>query len=273
MPVTVAEKFASRAGDNSSIDLLYVVSGTDDDVAARTALASSAPATYSGLVRDDDSVHVEPVGAGVWDGKVRYIKPSYQAPATGDASFSFDTTGGTQHITQSKQTISKTAASGTAPDFGGAIGVTQDSVEGVDLTIPVFTFSLTRYTAAANMSQTYIGQLYSLTGKVNSAPWTVNVDGVQLTFAVGEALFLGASGGKRRSENDWEIGFRFAASPNATNLTIGSITVPSKKGWEYLWVRYEDAEDETAQAIVKRPVAAYVEKVYDEGNFALLGIT
>jgi hypothetical protein len=271
MPVTVVEKFQSRSGDASSIDLLYTVSGTDDDVAARAALATSAPGSYSGLARDDESIHVEPLGGGLWDGKVRYAKSTFQPPATGDATFSFDTTGGTQHITQSKQTISKTAASGTAPDFKGAIGVSHDAVEGVDLTIPVFTFSLTRYISAADMNQAYIGQLYALTGKVNSAPWGINVDGVQLTFAAGEALFLGASGGKRKSENDWEIGFRFAGSPNATNLSIGTITVPSKKGWEYLWVRYDDAEDTAAQTIVKKPIAAYVEKVYDEGDFSALG--
>ncbi len=40
MPITVSEKFESRAGDNSSIDLIYVVDGTNDDVAARSALAS-----------------------------------------------------------------------------------------------------------------------------------------------------------------------------------------------------------------------------------------
>ena len=39
-----------------------------------------------------------------------------------------------------------------------------------------------------------------------------------------------------------------------------------------MWVRYEDAEDAAARAIVKKPVAAYVEKVYEEGNFGLLGI-
>jgi hypothetical protein len=273
MPATVAEKFASRAGDNSSIDLLYVVSGTDDDVAARSALASGAPATYSGLVRDDESVHVEPVGSGVWDGKVRYIKPSYQAPATGDASFSFDTTGGSQHITQSKQTIQKYAPSGqTAPDFGGAIGVTHDSVEGVDITVPVFSFSVTRYVSTANMNQAFIETLYALTGKTNSASWTVNIDGVTMTFAAGEALFLGAGGSKRKSEQDWELGFRFAASPNATGLTIGGITGISKKGWEYLWVRYADSEDTSAKAIVKKPVAVYVEKVYDEGDFTGLGL-
>lgn len=35
---------------------------------------------------------------------------------------------------------------------------------------------------------------------------------------------------------------------------------------------YADAEDATAEAIVKAPVAAYVEKVYEEANLSLLGI-
>ena len=53
---------------------------------------------------------------------------------------------------------------------------------------------------------------------------------------------------------------------------MGEITGIAKKGWEYLWVRYADAKDDTAKAIVKKPIAAYVEKVYEEGNFAGLGI-
>ncbi|MFN4261629.1 MAG: hypothetical protein ACK4RK_20290 [Gemmataceae bacterium] len=69
---------------------------------------------------------------------------------------------------------------------------------------------------------------------------------------------------------DWEIIFRFAASPNATDLTVGDIQGIEKKGWEYLWVRYADAEDENT--LVKQPIAAYVERVYDYGDFSLLGI-
>ena len=88
-------------------------------------------------------------------------------------------------------------------------------------------------------------------------------------FAAGEVLFLGASG-SQRGEDDWEITFRFAASPNVTGLTIGDIEGIDKKGWEYLWVRYADAEDE--KVLVKQPIAVYVERVYDEGNFAGLGI-
>jgi hypothetical protein len=48
--------------------------------------------------------------------------------------------------------------------------------------------------------------------------------------------------------------------------------VASKKGWEYLWVRYADEEDAGSSTLVKKPVAAYVERVYEEGNFAALGI-
>ena len=60
--------------------------------------------------------------------------------------------------------------------------------------------------------------------------------------------------------------------PNKTGLTVGDITDIDKKGWEYMWVRYADAEDATAKAIVKKPVAVYVEKVYEEGDFSGLGI-
>ena len=42
----------------------------------------------------------------------------------------------------------------------------------------------------------------------------------------------------------------------------------SKKGWEHMWVRYADAEDAAAKAIVKKPVAVYIAHVYDEGKFA-----
>ena len=92
---------------------------------------------------------------------------------------------------------------------------------------------------------------------------------VIVTEPPGEVLFLGASG-SQRGEDDWEITFRFAASPNVTGLTVGPITGIAKRGWEYLWVRYSDAEDQ--HVLVKQPIAAYVEKVYDEGNFAGLGI-
>ena len=68
------------------------------------------------------------------------------------------------------------------------------------------------------------------------------------------------------------MGDQIAKMAKRTNLTVGDIVGINKKGWEYMWVRYADAEDATAKVIVKKPVAVYVEKVYEEGNFAVLGI-
>ena len=135
------------------------------------------------------------------------------------------------------------------PDFHGAIGVSTDSVEGTDITVPVFNFTETHYIPIALVTGAYKTTLFYLTGRVNHAPFK--------GFARGEVLFLGASGSQRGTE-DWEIAFKFAASPNATDLTVGDITGIEKKGWEYLWVRYADAEDE--ETLIKQPVAAYVER-------------
>jgi len=86
------------------------------------------------------------------------------------------------------------------------------------------------------------------------------------------SLALAASSPRRAQRDDglWEITGQFAASPNVTGLSVGDITGIDKKGWEYLWVLYQDTEDTSAAALVKRPVAAYVERVYDSGNFGSL---
>lgn len=279
MALTLREKIDSREsqeGDNPSVTFLYDLEGTSDDLAAKALVRSSTPASYDGLCRQSINLTPQSVdtvsGTGLWSVSVKY--GLYPPPKeTGQATFSFDTSGGTQHITQSISTTQKKGLPGkVAPDFKGAVGVTHDAVEGVDITIPVFSFGITCYIAAGNMSEGYINGLYQLTGKVNSAAWTVNVDGVVMTFAAGECLFLGASGSKRGSD-DWEIGFKFAASPNATGLEVGPIKDIDKKGWEYMWVRYADTPDTDAKTVVKAPLAVYVEKVYEEGDFTKLGIT
>jgi hypothetical protein len=268
VPVTLTEKLDSRkwtTGDNASVEFVYVLTGTSDDVTAKVLIENSTAIYYNGLVRQ--SIQIEPewvdetTGEGQWVATVRYgIRPPNEV---GESSFAFDTSGGTQHITQSLATIASYAASGTPPNFGGAVGVTHDSVEGVDITIPVYSFSETHFLDAAFVTPAYYGTLFNLTGKVNDAGFK--------GLAAGECLFLGASGSKRGTE-DWEITYRFAGSPNRTGLVVGPMTGINKKGWEYMWVRYADSEDTVAKAIVKKPVAAYIEKVYDEGNFAGLGI-
>jgi hypothetical protein len=268
MTITVEEKAESRestTGDSASVELQYVIRGTASDLEAKSALGDAAPVLYDGLPRESRRVSPIFVDIGnpegsIWEGVARYGRTP--RPETGESEFSFDTGGGTQHITQSLSTVGAYAAPGEAcPSFGGAIGVTRDSVEGVDITVPVYNWTETHYLDDAYVSSSYKASLFHLTGKVNQSSFR--------GFEPGEVLFLGASG-SRRADEDWEITFRFAASPNRRGLTVGQITGIRKRGWEYLWVRYADAED--SGVLVKRPVSAYVEQVYEYGNFSQLAI-
>ena len=262
---TLTERVDSRewtTGPRRSVTLHYTLVGTDNDETARDYLLANTSSTYDNLVRDEctlEPVTVDTVNAtGIWDCRVRYVQPRFNVPEVGESLFSFETSGGSQHITQSLETIAKYPAG--ADDTFGAIGDTGDHVEGVDVTVPVYNFSETHYIALATVNQAYKLTLFGLTGKVNTD--------VFRGFAAGEVLFLGAHGSQRGSE-DWEITFHFAASKNKTGLTVGKgayeITGIAKKGWEYLWVRYKPAAGTARSHSV--PEAVYIERVYDEDNF------
>lgn len=263
MAISVIERFGSRAsteGDNPSVELLFVVKGSDDDLAIKSAVLGVAPLIYNGLVRQ--SAAIKQLGPQLWEGSAQYGRAKKE-PETGESSFQFETGGGSQHITQSLGTSRYAPDGETAPNFKGAIGATANSVEGVDITVPQYSFSETHYLPLDAVTDAYTATLFGLTGRVNAGPFR--------GFAAGEVLFEGASG-SQRGEEDWEISYRFAASPNVSSLTIGEISGIAKGGWQYLWVLYEDEEDGEADRLVKRPVAAYVENVYYTGNFNLLGI-
>jgi hypothetical protein len=255
----IVEAFDSgraTSADSETEELHYIVTGEDDESDVIALVAITAPTTIGPMVRM--SIDVTPLGNDVWDCVVAYEgKPD-------ETQWTFETGGATAHITQSLQTIARHAAAGqTAPDFNGAIGVNGDSIDGTDITVPTYNFTETRKMLASAVTGAYKLALFNCTGKTNNATFK--------GFAAGEVLFLGASGSKTGSQH-WEIAFKFAASPNVTSLSVGNITVAAKKGWEYLWVRFRDENDGAANALVKRPAAAYVERVYESADFSTLGI-
>ena len=84
----------------------------------------------------------------------------------------------------------------------------EGNVNGIDITMPVMNFSETHYFRASKVTTAYKKRLAELTGTVNNGKFK--------GYAPGEVLFLGASGSRRgkHSDDDWEITFRFAVSPN-----------------------------------------------------------
>ena len=81
---------------------------------------------------------------------------------------SFNTTGATTHINQSLLTRGIYAAPGKiAPNYRGAIGVSDSGVSGVDVTVPAFEFSVRKKFELVSTS--YLLAVVSMTGRTNSA--------------------------------------------------------------------------------------------------------
>ena len=146
MPATLTERIDSRTwttGDNATIVLKYILEGDGlhDDQAAYALVAGSTAMSYNSLDRVEielEPSYVDTVSAyGRWNVTVKYGRR--QSPAeTGQFTTSFDTSGGTTHLTQSFGT---TKYPPTAPNSFGAIRVSESGgtiqVEGVDITVPV----------------------------------------------------------------------------------------------------------------------------------------
>ena len=257
-------------GAVTEIEIPYLVFGAaDEDAALAAARAKAASRTVSGMALDSIEV-TERINGDTWKVTAVYAAEdggaaSIDTGADETVSFAFDTGGGTMHRNQSIKTVSKVP--NDAPDFNGAIEVDNEgNVNGVDVTMPVLNFTETHTMAASRVTTSYKKSVAALTGTVNRSSFR--------GFAAGEVLFLGASGAKRskKASAPWEITFRFAVSPNQSGVEVGKLRVSSKKGWDYLWVRYADKVSENKKNVIKEPVAAYVEQVYPSGDFGNLGL-
>lgn len=149
---------------------------------------------------------------------------------------------------------------GAAPDYKRAIGVTRDRVQGVDVFAPKFEFSVTN--KHSNVGFPTLKYWYSLVAHTNRKTFK--------TFQPGEVLYLGSSG-RAVPGGYWVATHRFAASPNLTGVQVSPDFKVDKKGWEYVWATY--GPQRIANSVLQLPTNVYVERVYDEGDFDLLGIS
>jgi hypothetical protein len=283
--VTVVERNESRRrswGERLAATVRYNVLGTADETEAGAALASAAPVTRGGLVRlgydvDELAVDESSPAACTWLGTVEYGVPTGSAPEpldVGDVVVTASTLGGQEHITAP---IARLGAypPDTAPQAHGIGDNGRGEVEGVDIAARALELEVVKVFESAAVAPSP-GALWALATTTNNAPFSItdSKTGRQWSFAAGELLFLGHREGRARVDGALEITYHFAASPNRTDITIPGtgITVASKPGWAYLWLRWEQAEDADKKRMYAKALAAYVDRVYYEGNFAALGI-
>ncbi len=262
------------AGSNATEEYLYNLWEDDpgqpkiseDDaeayVAANTDAAKGDLTERVIVLTPDDEL-----GDKLWRVEVRYSRPTPTSESVepgGSAGrrvrIGFDR----QRLYRSISTIQAYAADGeTAPDFGKMIGVTQNGVEGVDVITPAFKFTRHRTIDASAYNDSYENVLYNVVGRVNKTPFTGK--------ASGTVLLVGVDSQYNPRTDEYELTFEFEASPNQLDISVGGITGITKGGWEYLWVYYEDVEDEASGRTIKKPVAAYREQIYQVGDFSVLG--
>jgi hypothetical protein len=257
----------------STMTKSYKVFGTADDTVVHAAVNQQISTVgygwqYPGVADAQlwaESYSIAFLGDNAWQVTINYEKTGAE-PSTPDPlkrSRSFDTTGGTKHMTQAD---SERRYGTNAPDQQKAIGVDANGVNGVDVITPALQWQETYDVPHAYVTSAWIRAVAGITGTTNSA--------VFRGFEAGEVLFVGCSGSHewddQKGSGPWSLSFKFVASKNVTNETIGSITGIEKKGHEYLWVRYEDTVG--GNTLLKTPKAVYVNRVYKESNFAGLGI-
>lgn len=298
MPISFVEDSSSRSAtifrlgrkDMSTRTRVFNVIGTSNEDVLHASVNAQITAsyqywTYPGqpTVRlRSESYSVEYQGDDCWKLTIAYEKigaddSSQTAPLK--RTRSFDTSGGTQHVTNA---LDKAGDKGQrrygpngiddAADFSGAINVDDNGVNGIDRVVPALQWTESYDVPSSYVTNAYIKNIAALTGSVNQAAFR--------SFEAGEVLFSGASGShewdEQKGYGPWSLSFKFVASPNVgTTLpkaTIGDIADIDIKGHEVVWVRYATAADAAKIQLVRLPIAVYVNRVYPDGDFSKIGI-
>lgn len=291
MPVTVNERAESRlvrvGSQTKSLTRMFVLFHTTSEDEAYAALLANTQPFVGNLTRTD--ARVKSLGGTVWDGEAEYtnadpasavmpdgqpppaVGPSggesgqAQVPAPGDAlgpQYTIDTSAQQVHITQSLETVAEDFAAPLPgnPDYKRAIAVDKDTVHGCDIYAPKqeWTVQVTRQRVTFD----YVQAVGNLAGRTNRAAF--------YNYPVGSILSLGATF-QCGPELRWTVTHKFLYAPNQVNLDVGNgLTLTRKRGHEFVWVGYKDGVSNEHGILI--PVFAKTERVYEEGNFALLEI-
>lgn len=269
--ITVEQTWSSGQFDKNQRDrrsstatINYLVRGvtTEEDAVAavETFLGGTAASPWQGIPYSSASVD-ERMTEDIWKVAVKYKADKKEPEDANETQFSFDISSGHRRVVMSLGQKAKLPS--TVADSKGI-----NDGEGIDVITPVCTLSETHLFSPSTITTAWKKTIASMVGCINSTTYQ--------GFAAGELLFSGCSGARNgdNSDDKWQITFRFMVQMSQDNIQIGDLGTISKRGWDVLWIRYdEDTIVANNKKKVQRiPKAAYVEQVYPEVDFATLGI-
>ena len=275
---TLTERLESRAyNSDGSVTLIYDLRDAGSNtVAAYAALLASTGTTFEDRVRESHPT-MEPVyvdeneDVGHYYCTVQYIPAKTVRAAVAEVQVRIYTLSRTTRLTQAYAHISSNGTN--PPAHAGAIGVTDDGPEGVDVVDPAVGITVTRRYLPAGMPTT--ATLLGLRGKVNSDATTIKdtrkaVGGRSWVLAIGELLCVGVDEGTIDDDGLITVTYQFEAAPNRAAVTVGAVGPFAVKGHEYLWVQYGKVA--SGDGAARAPRWAYVEQIYETTAMNALGL-
>lgn len=237
------------------------------ELEAIQAIAAAAPSSVDGLVIT--GVQVREAVEDVYRGTANYgLWAPRTPPVAGESSFNFEIATQPVRIVVplSPQTVyTRTGETAPADSSQWLIGQQADgsAPEGAEVMEPIANFSETHWIDASSITQAYERTVLKIIGRLNAATFR--------GWEAQEVLCTGVSG-SQRGASDWEVSFRFGVREHQTDLTVAGIDGVDKKGWQFLWPRYEIAKDSSEPVLSNVVKYIVVADVFRTADFSQLGI-
>lgn len=230
-----------------------------------------------------DKLQVESTGANTWRGVATYCseeekfqqqQENNNPDEPSEPQWDADTKGATHHITSSyeQRIFGDGGEQGRVwTEYSNAINARKTKtgwdVKGIDVVIPALEINATIIYPRNLITIDWVKDVARATGKTNSVAWR--------GFDPGELLFKGASIRTAKFATI-SVTYSFSASENivaAHNVFVGAVGPITKKGHDYVWAEYTNAEvaHDGFVRVFPRVRYVFVDKIYREFDFAALG--
>lgn len=267
-------------------EIVYRTEGTTDEVQAiQSVYQLQPPIIFRGQPKKPGE-SLRWIGRGIGEVTLEYgftgkdeDDPQGDLPTLG--TLEIKGSGGTFHTTQCLSQVGYPVGKGDGVVASKAVGLHRDGVNGVDIHVSGSNYTLTKKWLPAAISGGYIDGLDELQGKMNASPYTIqwgfNKQAYSIACDAGELLFVdydAKTSFTRAGIGIWEFSYEFVRIKNRSNIVLGNnkinqpITVPFKRGHDYLWVWYSRKEIANPSVYIEVPEMAFVSQVYYTDNFA-----